>query len=576
MTSRFFLTLAILFIASGSIFQAHARQDPATPDTLRWVERSSEDEGRRLYILGITEYQLENYEEAIGYLLAAREKLPPSAGLEFALMDAFFTIDDPINAAYYGKKAVELDPENKWYRLKLAETYRRAGRNQATIDELNKLLEYYPYDVEVLFNLAQVQTLHGKLIDANRTYDRILSITGSDVQVYFQKFRNFRTLGIADSAIVQLERMIEFDPSNIGALQTLSQFYLEQDDTANALATLERALEINPEDDETIVSLADLYIRENNWEQASELITRVISSKNTSAITKVELAQYVFNRMHRDPENEPLRTATETVIQKVVESEPDFGFVFALAAEYYQFAGNDEKLLEMLVETNRLLPENEPAWRQRIQLYLINDEFDKAIETGKLADEVIPDDAIVLFLVANAWLLKKEPENALEWLERASSLPAERSFRSNIFTLLGDTNSQLKNWEKADNAYEQSLRLNPANDIALNNFAYYLSTRSHRLDEALEMSKKALAAEPENAAYLDTKGWIYFKLGDYHKALEFIQASVDTGNASAVVHEHLGDVYERLGDMQNARKWWQKALEMDGTKTHIIEKLSDN
>lgn len=563
--------LIILCLVSTSKAQI---PPPMPPDPVQ-KQQVDESEGRRLFMVGITEFEFENFEKAVEYLTKAREILGPSAGLDFALSDSYFQLNDLVNAAYYGKSAVELSPENKWYRLKLAEIYRRSGRNQATIDELKAILEFAPADLEVLLNLAQVQTMHGKLLEANRTYDRILQLNGPDIQVYFQKFRNFRTLGQRDSAEVQLKRMQDFEPDNIGVLQTMSQFYLEDQNVEKAIEALQRALELRPGDEETIVALADLYVREGNWDKATELISDIIRNERVQPITKVELGQFMMNRFFREADNETLEESTRAIIELILETEPEFGFSYALAAEFYSFMEELDKLLEVIIETNRLLPENEPAWRQRVQLHLINEEYDKAIEAGKLADEYIPDDAFVLFLVGNAYFMKDEKREAIEWFERAAASPSQREFRSTIYTVIGDSYSGLKEWEAADQAYEMALRLNASNDVALNNFAYYLSTRRERLDDALEMAEKAIAAEPQNAAYLDTIGWIHFKLGNLEKARDFIHASVDTGQASAVVLDHLGDVYEALGNREEAKKWWNKALEMNPDKEGVREKLGE-
>ena len=66
---------------------------------------------------------------------------------------------------------------------------------------------------------------------------------------------------------------------------------------------------------------------------------------------------------------------------------------------------------------------------------------------------------------------------------------------------------------------------------------------------------------------------MYFKLGDFDRARRFIRASIDTGAASAEVLEHLGDVYEALGDIEEAKKWWKQALELEPTRTHLQEKI---
>ena len=65
----------------------------------------------------------------------------------------------------------------------------------------------------------------------------------------------------------------------------------------------------------------------------------------------------------------------------------------------------------------------------------------------------------------------------------------------------------------------------------MNNYAYSLCERdidNVNINYALELSKKALDIDPLNAAYLDTMGWIYFKIGDYKNAENFIKNSIKT------------------------------------------------
>lgn len=575
MSKTRFLPVAVFLLVFSLSICAYAQVRPPMPAEPTQTSIIDESEGRRLFMLGITEFEFENFSEAVEYLTQARAILGPSAGLDFALSDSYFQLNNLVEAAYYGKSAVSFEPKNKWYRLKLAEIYRQSGRNQATIDELKAIIEFAPADVEVLLSLAQVQTMHGQLLDANRTYDRILQLNGEDIQIYFQKFRNFRTLGQRDSSEVQLKRMQRLDPENVAVLQTLSQFYLEEDKVEEAIITLQEALKIRPGDEETIISLADLFIRLENWDAAMVLITEIVRNERVQAITKVELGQFMMNRFFREADNETLENATRTLIELILELEPDFGLSFALAAEFYGFVEDLDRLLAVVIEMNRLLPEHEPAWRQRVQLHLIDGDYDAAIEAGKHADEFIPDDAFVLFLVGNAYFLKDEKRNAIEWLERASASPSQREFRSTIYTVIGDAFSSLQEWESADQAYEMALRLNAANDVALNNFAYYLSTRRIRLEEALEMATKAIAAQPLNAAYLDTIGWIHFKLGNLDKAHQYIHNAIETGDASAVVLDHLGDIYQAMGNDEQARIWWQKAIEMNPNQEGIKEKLGE-
>jgi tetratricopeptide (TPR) repeat protein len=88
------------------------------------------------------------------------------------------------------------------------------------------------------------------------------------------------------------------------------------------------------------------------------------------------------------------------------------------------------------------------------------------------------------------------------------------------------------------------------------------------------MAKKVVEAEPDNSSFLDTIGWIYFKLGDYQEAEGFIKKAVSKGDASAVVLEHLGDVYFRLNDVDRALANWNMALALDKNNSALKEKIA--
>jgi tetratricopeptide (TPR) repeat protein len=89
------------------------------------------------------------------------------------------------------------------------------------------------------------------------------------------------------------------------------------------------------------------------------------------------------------------------------------------------------------------------------------------------------------------------------------------------------------------------------------------------------MAKKAVAAEPENDAYQDTIGWIYYRMGIYNLALLHIKKSVEDRQDSAVVIEHLGDVFLKLGDLKEAKSQWERALEFDKDNERLKRKIEN-
>jgi Tfp pilus assembly protein PilF len=98
--------------------------------------------------------------------------------------------------------------------------------------------------------------------------------------------------------------------------------------------------------------------------------------------------------------------------------------------------------------------------------------------------------------------------------------------------------------------------------VALNGLGYFLTERNEKLEEALEMTQRAVNAEPNNSSYLDSLGWVYFKMGKLEEAERYLKRAIEGSHKSPVMYDHLGDVYEKQGKKELAVDSWQKALSM--------------
>ena len=132
---------------------------------------------------------------------------------------------------------------------------------------------------------------------------------------------------------------------------------------------------------------------------------------------------------------------------------------------------------------------------------------------------------------------------------------------------------QVGDHTKAEALLWEAMRIDPRHHRAMNFLSYSWADKNIRLDEAEQMVKAALALDHDNAAYLDTLAWVYFRQGRYPEALQEMQKVLTKDVEDAEVFDHLGDIQSKLGDKKAARDAWRKALRLDPSRKGLIEKI---
>ena len=109
---------------------------------------------------------------------------------------------------------------------------------------------------------------------------------------------------------------------------------------------------------------------------------------------------------------------------------------------------------------------------------------------------------------------------------------------------------------------------------ALNYLGYMWAEQGENLSEAADLIEKAVALEPNNGAYADSLGWVYFQQGEYDEALGHLEKAAQLVGDDAVVFEHLGDLYLALGRHSQAAESYQKAMALaDDNEADVRGKL---
>ena len=138
---------------------------------------------------------------------------------------------------------------------------------------------------------------------------------------------------------------------------------------------------------------------------------------------------------------------------------------------------------------------------------------------------------------------------------------------SNLYVQRGEV-------ERGEKVLEEVLKEAPENSQANNDLGYLWADKNKNLDQARTMIEKALKEEPENPAYLDSMGWVLFRLGDFEGAREYLNKAVaQPGGDDSTIYDHLGDVLDKLDLKDEANAAWQKAVELERAKARPDDEL---
>ncbi len=172
------------------------------------------------------------------------------------------------------------------------------------------------------------------------------------------------------------------------------------------------------------------------------------------------------------------------------------------------------------------------------------------------------DDFSNYIFISNLYSQAKRGKEAVEAVNQAITA-AQSSDRKEIGKLtLATVQQSAGDFQGAETTLRDIIKNSPQNPIALNNLGYFLAERGEKLDEAINLIKKALEISPNNPSYLDSLGWTYFKLGQLDEAEQNLKNALRFDDSSSTIQEHLGDVYQKQGKAELAKSSWRKALDL--------------
>ena len=230
---------------------------------------------------------------------------------------------------------------------------------------------------------------------------------------------------------------------------------------------------------------------------------------------------------------------------------------------------------ELAVATYKQVPASDPSFHAaelgRAEALRKLDKLDAASEVLEQLTRSHGDLPIVHVTLGDLMRQMERFGDAVTAYDTALSLyPAEDEGHWFIYYARAIAHERQDNWDSAEADFRKALELNPDQPQVLNYLGYSLVEKQIKLDEALDMIERAVAARPDSGYIVDSLGWVLYRLGRYDEAIVHMERAAELMPVDPIVNDHLGDVLWAVGRTREARFQWTRALSFDPEEKDAI------
>lgn len=460
------------------------------------------------------------------------------------------------------KKVLEIDPDNEDAMTGLAMVYADLGDNQRAADLLRKVAEKSP-SLRSLTTLASAYEQMRDYSLAAETLKRALKLSPNNAELKRALAQNLLLADQADAALALYNSLIQEDPKDVQSHLRISQIYRQQRQFAKAREAADKAKALDPNNLEIRYNDVNLLEAEGKDAEAIALMKDIVNStaKRSYSVTERSYRVMLLERlatMYRA--NEQYAEAI-ALFRQVAEVDPDLGARSAAQVVETHRAARDFVRAEQEADAaSKKYPDDRMLRLVRASLLAEIGKGDQAItEMKKLLGG--KDDRETYLSLAQLYDKTKNYGEMAKAIDAAEKLAESKEDRESTHFMRGAMFEKLKKYDAAEEEFRKVLEINPESSSAMNYLGYMLADRNIRLPEAHALITKALEYEPHNGAYLDSLGWVLYRMDKLPEAEEHLLRALERARRDPAIHDHLGDVYFRQGRLKEAIVQWQNALQ---------------
>ncbi len=482
------------------------------------------------------------------------------------------------------EKALICDPNANYVKLKIPVLLIRMGETEKGISWLQKIIAETPEALSLKLFLANIYIQQQQLRPAVEIYLDIISENPENESVKTRLAILYTEMQEYDKAEALLQELLEKNKDSYFNHLALARLLRSKKKYSRAFEEYEKALQLNWSKD-LAYELGFFYSNQKEFKNALRIYTTVTENDKqdetatllrVQALLDLEKYQEALAELERiknfstQPEKIELFISkvylrqkklkkARNILKRLSNSEQMAEAKYILGV--IEFEG--KKYQESLQYLADISPEDkdfEDAVYLQVRQYKLIRQVDKAIEIlRKHIREENANSPFFYVLLASIFQEQKKYEKEKRVFQEALDKYPENYQLLYHHGLFYERNNQT---DDAIDTMLHILELQPDHAEALNFVGYTWADRNINLQQAFDFIKKANELSPNNGHMMDSLGWIYYRLGEFEKAVELLQRSLSLESKNPYIYDHLGDTYRKLNNNKKALKMYKKAFEL--------------
>lgn len=484
----------------------------------------------------------------------------------FILSDIYTQLGQKEIAINALQKAINIDPDNQWYKQELAYKFQESANYKGAIEAYKNLLKSNPQNADWLISLSECYFKNNQMKESFSTMEQLEKIIGTNPEIIIEKYRILFFQKKFELGEKLLFEGLKTFPDNTDILSILVDYYFDSKQDKKALDLLKRLSEVDPNNGNVHLTLAQHYMQNNDLPNTFKELKLAYLCPEIQLDNKTRLLMYFYETQAKLDKN------VLDLGMILVEQYPNEAKAHTLLGDLYMKDNNEVMGLASYKKAIELDPSKYSIFEQVLVMEYEFQQYENLYKDGLKAIELFPSYGKLYLLTGTAANQIKKYQEAIDLLETGKELITNNTpLKAEFLAQIGQAYFKLKKFPEAQKNYDEAIILAPANTLNLNNYAYYLAVEKINLEKAEKYIKEVLEANPNDYHFLDTYGWVLFQKGDYQKALEIFEKAIVSNPSEPLINEHLGDCYFKTGKLEDALKYWKKAFEL-GSKNLILPK----